>query len=392
MTGAPTAEIKVYGEGEVTLFAKLYDAASGQLAVLPGGLAAPLRVSATPTGTPVKVTLPAIDRRIEPGHVLRLAVTTTDMAYALPSQPSVHTGGAGLDHADDAGRRRSGRPGHRARPGGRGRSRWPRSSRRAVILLTGRGRAGAAIAPDPALAEVPLEITGLTKHYKNGHKAVDDLSFRVEKGQVLGLLGPNGAGKTTTMRMMMGLIHPDEGEIRIFGDTVVPGAPVLSRLGSFVEGPGFLPHLTGRDNLRLYWQATGRPAADAHIRGGAGDRRSRRGRGAAAPAPTRRACGSAWPSPRPCWACPTCSCSTSPPTGSTRPRSPRCGEVLRALRHRGPDRHRLQPPARRGRADLQPRRRHAPGPPGLGRARSAELLKPRRAQRRQPAWRTCSST
>jgi ABC-2 type transport system ATP-binding protein len=94
---------------------------------------------------------------------------------------------------------------------------------------------------------------------------VDGLSFRVEKGQVLGLLGPNGAGKTTTMRMLMGLILPDEGEIRIFGSPVTPGAPVLSRLGSFVEGPGFLPHLSGRANLELYWRATGRPAEDAHM-------------------------------------------------------------------------------------------------------------------------------
>jgi ABC-2 type transport system ATP-binding protein len=112
---------------------------------------------------------------------------------------------------------------------------------------------------------VPLEIIGLTKAYRNGELAVDDLSFRVERGQVLGLLGPNGAGKTTTMRMMMGLIQPDAGEVRIFGDRVTPGAPVLSRLGSFVEGPGFLPHLSGRDNIELYWAATGRPTADAHF-------------------------------------------------------------------------------------------------------------------------------
>ncbi|GAB1821790.1 alpha/beta fold hydrolase [Herbidospora sp. RD11066] len=263
VTGSPTADIKVYGEGEVTLFAKLYDAASGQLAVLPGGLAAPLRVTATPAGTPVKVTLPAVDRRIEPGHVLRLSVTTTDMAYALPAEPSVHRVGLGsstLTMPVDAG----------LVPPPQGPAWWtwafPLASvlAAAVILLTGRPRR-AAIAPDPELAEVPLAITGLTKRYKNGHKAVDDLAFRVEKGQVLGLLGPNGAGKTTTMRMMMGLIHPDDGEIRIFGDKVVPGAPVLSRLGSFVEGPGFLPHLSGRANLELYWQATGRPAADAHM-------------------------------------------------------------------------------------------------------------------------------
>ncbi len=95
--------------------------------------------------------------------------------------------------------------------------------------------------------------------------AVRDLSFRVEKGQVLGLLGPNGAGKTTTLRMLMGLIKPDAGEIRVFGHAIRPGAPVLSRVGAFVEGAGFLPHLSGRENLELYWQATGRPPEDAHL-------------------------------------------------------------------------------------------------------------------------------
>jgi ABC-2 type transport system ATP-binding protein len=82
---------------------------------------------------------------------------------------------------------------------------------------------------------------------------------------VLGLLGPNGAGKTTCLRMLMGLILPTEGTIRIFGHQVTPGAAVLSRLGSFIEGPGFLPHLSGRDNLELYWRSTGRRAADSGL-------------------------------------------------------------------------------------------------------------------------------
>jgi ABC-2 type transport system ATP-binding protein len=112
---------------------------------------------------------------------------------------------------------------------------------------------------------VPLEITGLTKRYRDGQLAVDGLSLRVEPGQILGLLGPNGAGKTTTLRALMGLVYPDAGTIKIFGQEVRPGAPALSRLGSFVEGPGFLPHLSGRANLDLYWRATGRPAAGAHL-------------------------------------------------------------------------------------------------------------------------------
>jgi ABC-2 type transport system ATP-binding protein len=95
--------------------------------------------------------------------------------------------------------------------------------------------------------------------------AVADLSFRVEPGQVLGLLGPNGAGKTTTLRMLMGLVRPSAGGIRVFGHVVHVGSPVLSRIGSFVEGPGFLPHLSGAANLRLYWAATGRPAEAAHV-------------------------------------------------------------------------------------------------------------------------------
>lgn len=110
-----------------------------------------------------------------------------------------------------------------------------------------------------------IEAEGLVKNYPGDVRALDGLSITVGPGEILGLLGPNGAGKTTTLRMLMGLILPDEGEIRIFGSRVVPGAPVLSRLGSFVEGPGFLPHLSGRANLELYWRATGRPAEDAHL-------------------------------------------------------------------------------------------------------------------------------
>jgi ABC-2 type transport system ATP-binding protein len=103
-----------------------------------------------------------------------------------------------------------------------------------------------------------VEVTNLSKVYKDGYKAVDGLSFHVKRGQVLGLLGPNGAGKTTTLRMMMGLIYPTEGEISINGKPIYPGSPTLAELGSFVEGSGFLPHLSGRENLNLYWKSIGR--------------------------------------------------------------------------------------------------------------------------------------
>jgi ABC-2 type transport system ATP-binding protein len=130
---------------------------------------------------------------------------------------------------------------------------WGRRSRRQV----------SAVEPDGE--DVPLRFEGVTKAYKDGFVAVRGLSFEVRRGQVLGLLGPNGAGKTTSLRMLMGLIRPTEGRITIFGHAAKPGAPVLSRLGSFVEGTGLQPHLSGRDNLALYWAATGRPAEDAHM-------------------------------------------------------------------------------------------------------------------------------
>ncbi|MEU6413055.1 CocE/NonD family hydrolase [Microbispora sp. NPDC046933] len=268
VTGSPTVRIRVYGTGEATLFAKLYDVSGGSLPVLPSSLVSPLRVTASEAGTPVTVTLPAIDRRFDAGHRMRVVVSTTDLGYATPAAPAVYR--VALDSPTLE------LPGDAAlRTPATGPAWWTWAMPLAAIavaaalLLTGRPRRRGHAGDDPAVdaesAEVPLVISGLGKRYRNGEKAVDGLSFRVEKGQVLGLLGPNGAGKTTTMRMLMGLIHPDEGEIRIFGTRVRPGAPVLSRLGSFVEGPGFLPHLSGRANLELYWQATGRPPQDAHM-------------------------------------------------------------------------------------------------------------------------------
>jgi ABC-2 type transport system ATP-binding protein len=103
-----------------------------------------------------------------------------------------------------------------------------------------------------------IKVSQLAKSYSDGYRAVDGISFSVDRGQVVGLLGPNGAGKTTTLRMLMGLIYPSEGEIFLDGEQIYPGAKALSGLGSFVEGPGFLPHLSGRENLNLYWRSIGR--------------------------------------------------------------------------------------------------------------------------------------
>ena len=251
---------------DAVLFAKLYDVAADGRRTLPGGGVAPLRVTGLPAdGTPVEVTvaLPGIVRPIEPGHRVEVVVSTTDQAYAMPAEPTAFTVAAAgaLSVPLVPGRRAAGSGVPTAPLVGIG-AVLGGVLLTAVVAVLRRRRSDD---PRPDLVEVPLVIENLTKFYAGGFKAVDDLSFRVEPGQVLGLLGPNGAGKTTALRMLMGLIRPNAGEIRVFGRLVRPGDPVLSRLGAFVEGPGFLPHLSGIDNLRLYWAATGRPAADARM-------------------------------------------------------------------------------------------------------------------------------
>ncbi|MFF0554473.1 CocE/NonD family hydrolase [Streptomyces sp. NPDC004266] len=267
ITGTPTVRVKVTStaaDGSAVLFAKVYDVGpDGRQQVLPAQLVTPVRVEGAKAGKGVTLTLPAIDHEVEAGHRLRLVVAATDLGYASPAVPAGYTvaveGPLTVPTAPGLSTQAAALPW------------WVWGlpllglAGAAALLLTARRRASVP-APDPELAAVPLQITGLSKKYRGGDRySVRDLSFRVEQGQVLGLLGPNGAGKTTTLRMLMGLITPDEGEIRVFGQAIGPGAPVLSRVGAFVEGAGFLPHLSGRENLDLYWKATGRPAEDAHV-------------------------------------------------------------------------------------------------------------------------------
>ncbi|MFF2845678.1 alpha/beta fold hydrolase [Streptomyces sp. NPDC058001] len=266
ITGSPTVRVHVRSTSDdAVLFGKVYDVGpGGTQQVLPSQLVAPVRVEGAKNGKDVELTLPAVDHKVEKGHRLRLVLATTDLGYASPMAPAKYTvsvqGDLAVPTAPGVDTAAAPLPSWVW---------WLPLAGVAValaLLLTGRRRT-ATPAPDPALADVPLQITDLSKRYARSadRYAVRDLSFRVEKGQVLGLLGPNGAGKTTTLRMLMGLIRPDAGEIRVFGHAIRPGAPVLSRVGSFVEGAGFLPHLTGRENLELYWRATGRPAEDAHM-------------------------------------------------------------------------------------------------------------------------------
>jgi ABC-2 type transport system ATP-binding protein len=96
-----------------------------------------------------------------------------------------------------------------------------------------------------------VRIEHLTKRLRNGIVAVDDLTLTVEAGQVLGLVGPNGSGKTITLKVLLGLVRPTSGAVSVFGEPMRPGARVLGRVGALVDGPGFVPHLSGRTNLDL---------------------------------------------------------------------------------------------------------------------------------------------
>jgi ABC-2 type transport system ATP-binding protein len=97
----------------------------------------------------------------------------------------------------------------------------------------------------------PVEARGLVKRYGE-IVAVDHVNLTVQRGDVFGYLGPNGAGKTTSLRMLLGLIRPTEGAVRLFGrDPLIDGARALDGVAGFVEGPRFYPYLSGRRNLRL---------------------------------------------------------------------------------------------------------------------------------------------
>jgi ABC-type multidrug transport system ATPase subunit len=105
-------------------------------------------------------------------------------------------------------------------------------------------------------ATAAVEALGLTKNY-NKDRGVDDVNFAVEAGQICALLGPNGAGKTTTMRMLVGLARPDRGSATILGRATALAAEVLRHVGVLIDGPAFVPHLSGRRNLQLLWRAGG---------------------------------------------------------------------------------------------------------------------------------------
>jgi len=103
-------------------------------------------------------------------------------------------------------------------------------------------------------SEPVIELADISKTYGRGGRgvpAVKDVSLSVHAGEVYGFLGPNGAGKSTTIRMLLGLISPTGGQVRLFGRGLREDPAVLRRVGSLVDGGNFYPFLSGRRNLEV---------------------------------------------------------------------------------------------------------------------------------------------
>jgi ABC-type multidrug transport system ATPase subunit len=102
-----------------------------------------------------------------------------------------------------------------------------------------------------------IQVKHLTKDFKDV-KAVNDLSFKVEAGQVYGFLGQNGAGKSTTIRMLLTLIKPTSGEIEIFGMNLLKHRnEILRQVGAIIERPDLYKYLTALENLRIFAAMSG---------------------------------------------------------------------------------------------------------------------------------------
>ncbi len=255
IVGASKVSVKISSSvKDATLFFSLVVRTPSGQTKLPNGIVAPVHVTGlSGAGSIFTISLPSVVVDASIGDKLAVAISTTDQGYTLPQDGRLYSVSIAspltiplLDFKSSASKSAQ--------------FVWPVSTVVVILLaaLFAYIRRARHSGKPQVESNALVSVTNLSKVYKDGYQAVTDLSFEVERGQVLGLLGPNGAGKTTTLRMMMGLIFPTEGEIAIEGKPIYPGSPTLANLGSFVEGSGFLPHLSGRENLELYWKSIGR--------------------------------------------------------------------------------------------------------------------------------------
>ena len=259
--GSSTVHVHVSSSApNATLFFSLVVRTANGVTKQPNGIVAPVFIPHLPAaGGDYEVTLPAVVLDAAVGDRLAVAVSSTDQGYTLPIDGRAYTINLTSDLQIPKLELQSSISNSTY-------LKWPIISL-LFLLLCGTFiflRRARHETGEPTTGSVFVSVKGISKIYRDGYQAVSDLSFEVERGQVVGLLGPNGAGKTTTLRMLMGLIVPTAGTISLDNEAVYPGSPALSRLGSFVEGPGFLPHMTGRQNLDLYWRSIGR-SDDPHL-------------------------------------------------------------------------------------------------------------------------------
>lgn len=107
------------------------------------------------------------------------------------------------------------------------------------------------------MSEQIIEVRGLTKKFKN-ITAVNNLDLNVYRGDVFGFLGPNGAGKSTTIRMLLSLIKPTSGSIKIFGYSIKEKREeILRKVGAIVEKPDFYLYLSAYKNLEIFGKLSG---------------------------------------------------------------------------------------------------------------------------------------
>ena len=108
-----------------------------------------------------------------------------------------------------------------------------------------------------------IETKALCKQY-GPHTAVDHVELHVPHGCVYGFIGPNGAGKSTTMKMLLGLIHPTAGRVRLLGQELTEKSrlPLLRQTGSLIESPAGYLHLTAQENLEIVADLKGVPHKD----------------------------------------------------------------------------------------------------------------------------------
>ena len=108
-----------------------------------------------------------------------------------------------------------------------------------------------------------IETKALCKQY-GPHTAVDHVELHVPQGCVYGFIGPNGAGKSTTMKMLLGLIHPTAGRVRLLGQELTEKSrlPLLRQTGSLIESPAGYLHLTAQENLEIVADLKGVPLKD----------------------------------------------------------------------------------------------------------------------------------